>query len=152
MVGKGYSQLRKGRWSGRNQIYHLMFVTASRLPLFTDFYLARIVIKAMQRESQQAHVDSLAFTIMPDHCHWLIRLGDVKPLSVVINNIKSRSAREINRHSGSAGQVWQRGFFDRAIRREEDIVAIARYIVANPLRAGLVRSIADYPHWDTTWI
>jgi len=152
MHGKGYSQLRKGRWSGRNQIYHLMFVTASRVPLFADFYLARTVVRAMQRESNRQHVGSLAYTVMPDHCHWLIRLGDVKPLSIVINNVKSRSAREINCYSGSAGRVWQRGFFDRAIRREEDIVTIARYIVANPLRAGLVRSLADYPHWDSKWV
>ncbi|MCF6281296.1 MAG: hypothetical protein L3J28_03650 [Candidatus Polarisedimenticolaceae bacterium] len=41
---------------------------------------------------------------------------------------------------------------DRAIRKEEDLVAIARYIVANPLRAGLVKSIKDYPHWDCVWL
>lgn len=48
--------------------------------------------------------------------------------------------------------TWQRGFFDRAIRREDDLVSIARYIVANPLRAGLVERIGDYAHWDSVWM
>jgi len=29
---------------------------------------------------------------------------------------------------------------------------VARYIVANPLRAGLVESVRDYPHWDAIWL
>jgi putative transposase len=48
--------------------------------------------------------------------------------------------------------VWQRGFYDRAIRKEEDLLAVARYIVANPLRAGLVSQLSDYPFWDAVWL
>jgi hypothetical protein len=48
--------------------------------------------------------------------------------------------------------VWQKGLHDRAIRVDEDIVAIARYIIANPIRAGLVKSIQEYPHWDAIWL
>jgi hypothetical protein len=29
---------------------------------------------------------------------------------------------------------------------------LARYIVANPLRAGLVEHLGDYPHWDAVWL
>ncbi|MGH8412134.1 MAG: REP-associated tyrosine transposase, partial [Pseudomonas sp.] len=38
------------------------------------------------------------------------------------------------------------------IRRDEDLPAVARYIVANPLRAGLVEKIGDYPLWDAVWL
>ena len=41
---------------------------------------------------------------------------------------------------------------DRALRRDEDLLAVARYIVANPLRAGLVRRVGDYPLWDAVWL
>ena len=36
--------------------------------------------------------------------------------------------------------------------KHDDIRRIARYIVANPLRAGLVQTIGDYPHWDCIWM
>ena len=48
--------------------------------------------------------------------------------------------------------VWQQGFHDRALRREDDLVKVARYVVANPLRAGLVRKYGDYPLWDAIWV
>jgi hypothetical protein len=50
------------------------------------------------------------------------------------------------------GRVWQDGFFDHAVRRDEDVRTIARYIVSNPLRAGLVSNLGDYALWDACWI
>ncbi len=66
--------------------------------------------------------------------------------------VKGRSARQINLAFGRTQRLWQPGFHDRALRAEEDRLAAARYIVANPLRAGLVRRVADYPHWDCVWL
>ena len=34
----------------------------------------------------------------------------------------------------------------------KDLRELARYVVANPLRAGLVQSLRDYPHWDAEWL
>ena len=48
--------------------------------------------------------------------------------------------------------LWQTGYYDHAIRKDEDIQAIARYIVANPIRAGLVTKVGDYSHWDAVWL
>ena len=42
--------------------------------------------------------------------------------------------------------LWQDGFYDHVLRREEDSLAIAAYIVANPVRAGLVKSVTEYPY------
>jgi putative transposase len=51
-----------------------------------------------------------------------------------------------------AGPLWQKGFHDHAVRGDEDMRALARYVVANPVRAGLVRSVREYPHWDARWL
>jgi putative transposase len=50
------------------------------------------------------------------------------------------------------GRIWQDGFHDHALRKEEAVIDAARYIVANPLRAGLVGSVKDYSHWDAIWL
>ena len=39
--------------------------------------------------------------------------------------------------------------FDEFSRSQKDV---ARYIVANPLRAGLVKKLADYPFWNAVWL
>ena len=48
-------------------------------------------------------------------------------------------------------RIWQKGFHDRAMRRDEDIRAVARYMVMNPIRAHIVSRIWDYPLWDAVW-
>ena len=51
-----------------------------------------------------------------------------------------------------AQRISQAGYYDHALRQEEDMQKIARYIVANPIRAGLVNKVGDYPHWDAIWL
>lgn len=94
----------------------------------------------------------LAWVLMPDHAHWLIQLGATDSLHVVVNRLKSASARRANRVLNRSGALWARSFHDRALRAEDDAKASARYIVANPLRAGLASAIGDYPFWDAVWL
>jgi REP-associated tyrosine transposase len=145
--------LRKGRVSIPGQIYLVTTVTHKRQPLFHDFHTGRIVVDSLRQLEQRYRVGSMAFVVMPDHLHWLFSLGDTFNLSQVIGNLKRCSAYRINRRCGRAGMpVWQRGFHDYALRKDEDIFHVARYIVANPLRAGLVSRIGDYPLWDAKWL
>jgi REP element-mobilizing transposase RayT len=88
---------------------------------------------------------------MPDHFHWLLELRDCS-LGSLMRAVKSRAAVALNRQLGRQGQVWQPGYHDRGLRREEDLKAAARYIVANPVRAGLVERVGDYPLWDAVWV
>jgi hypothetical protein len=48
--------------------------------------------------------------------------------------------------------LWQRAFYDHALRKDEDVRQIARYIIANPLRRGLVKDVGDYLLWDAAWL
>jgi len=147
-----YDSLRRGRQSLHHQVYCITTVTRGRHPLFTDIIAARLLVRELRRLHEQGDVISLAWVVMPDHLHWLIQLNERWSLSTVVKNLKARSARSINRHLCRHGSLWQRAYYDRAARKDEDVRQIARYIVANPLRAGLVRNIGDYPHWDCIWM
>ena len=89
---------------------------------------------------------------MPDHLHLLIQLGDGDDLRGLMNRIKSRMGRLVNRRLGRPGSLWQPGYHEHLLRREEDLKGIARYIVLNPVRAGLVTSASQYSHWDAFWL
>jgi len=147
-----YQNLQKGRSSESGRAYFITTVTQQRSPLFTDLYCARIVINNMKYLDEIGWVKSLSWVVMPDHIHWLFQLGDINDLSVVIKHLKARIAKELNKKLNRSGGVWQKAFYDRAIRDNEDLQQLARYIVANPLRAGLVENIEDYPHWDALWL
>jgi REP element-mobilizing transposase RayT len=79
-------------------------------------------------------------------------LSESHDLSSVVKQLKARSAQRINAHLQRRGALWQKQFYDHAIRDDEDLRQIARYIVANPLRARLVDKIGHYPHWDAVWL
>jgi REP element-mobilizing transposase RayT len=147
----GQRNLRKGRRSLANQMYHITTVTAARRKFFSDLVAARFVVQALLRLERSGRAATMAFVVMPDHLHWLFRLPEDSEISSTVGSMKSQSSGLINRQLGRSGAVWQTGFHDRALRRDEDIIQIARYIVANPLRAGLVGDIRRYPHWDSIW-
>ena len=142
----GYSHLRRGRVSVSGQVYHIIAATQQRAPVFSDFNQARVAIRVLMEEDKLGSVSTLAFVLMPDHLHWLVQLGDHTEIREVVGRVKSLIARRLG------GTVWQTGFYDHALRKDEDITTVARYIVANPLRAGLVSKLGDYPHWDTIWM
>ncbi|MFC3285549.1 REP-associated tyrosine transposase [Litchfieldella rifensis] len=144
--------LRKGRFSQSFRSYLVTTCTRDRLPIFHDWLLGRLIVNEMRALHELGWLDSQSFVVMPDHIHWLFSLGDLASLSMVMRRFKGRSSMMVNRVLGGEGSIWQRGYHDRAIRHEEDIRAVARYIVANPLRAGLVDDIGDYPLWDAKWL
>src|SRR5687768_15768070 len=94
----------------------------------------------------------IAWVLMPDHFHGLLQIGDDTTLSQAMRLFKGRVASSANPLMGRTGQLWQHGFHDHALRREDDLQNIARYIVLNPVRAGLVRRAADYPFWSADWV
>src|SRR5471032_1453799 len=144
-------RLRQGRHSEKGRGYLITVVVHQRRQIFTDWQLGRLLVTEFRRAHEQKWVSSIAWVIMPDHFHWLVQL-EQRSLAQLMQAIKSRSTLNINRASGTQGSFWQTGYHDRAIRDDEDLRPFARYIVANPLRAGLVEKIGDYPLWDPCWL
>lgn len=138
--------LRKGRYSNDGQIYHITTTTINREPIFAKLDSARKLINILRKSDELMQTNTFAFVVMPDHIHWLFQLNQVRSISKLMQSVKSISARSIGR------PIWQAGYYDHAVRKEEDLQTIARYIVANPMRAGLVNAVGDYPHWDAVWV
>ncbi|HEV8331557.1 MAG TPA: transposase [Steroidobacteraceae bacterium] len=147
-----YSDLLRGRASIGWQIYLVTTATHGRTPLFADLHLGRIVVRALHRPAIAISAATLSYVVMPDHLHWLVQLHPQRALSSVVRAVKGSSALEINRVRRTQGPVWQVGFHDHGLRREEDLQDVARYVVCNPVRAGLVRRVNDYSLWDAVWV
>lgn len=89
---------------------------------------------------------------MPDHWHGLVELGDGIDLGKLLQELKANSARKLHIEHPWIGRVWAKAFHDRALRCGDDLVVAARYLVMNPVRAGLTRKIREYSFWDAIWV
>ena len=88
-------------------------------------------------EQQRWHVS--LWLLMPDHLHALVSCPRNEALARVVATWKRFTARE-------AGIVWQKGFFDHRLRRDESFEEKAYYIRMNPVRKGLVAQPEAWPH------
>ena len=126
--------------------------TFERQKLFADFGASCAAARCFEDARLLGNAIMLAWVLMPDHVHWLLQLGERDKLSTVVNRMKSASARHANRALNRTGAVWAKAFHDHALRSEDDLQDVARYIVANPLRAGLAERLGDYPFWNAVWL
>ena len=148
---RGHAALRRGRVSAAGQVYLVTTTTFRREPLFADFARASRLAAVVADTRIWRGGRMLCWVLMPDHLHLLLELGAHDTLDTAIGRFKAVSAARV-RPAGSASPVWSRGFHDRALRRDENLVGAARYLIANPLRAGLVTRVGDYPFWDAVWL
>jgi REP element-mobilizing transposase RayT len=147
-----YARLLEGRFSETNRAYFITTVTHNRLPVFENLYCARDLIQCIKELHEVNAVYSLSWVVMPDHLHWLFQLSLPGSLHGVVKRLKGTSSRTINQRLGRRGALWQKAYYDRAVRDGEDLKALSRYIVANPLRAHLVDDIGHYSNWDAIWL
>ena len=148
----GESALRRGRCSLAGHAYFVTFTTWRRTPWFRDWEQGRAMARLLSCPTRWQGAKLLAWVLMPDHWHGLVVLQESADLSKAVQGAKGSSARKFNALLGRVGPVWGPGFHDRAVRSESGWRAAARYLVANPLRAGLVENIGSYPFWDAVWL
>jgi len=81
---------------------------------------------------------------MPDHLHLLVEgQTDEADCKRFISRAKQYSAYQHSRQFKE--RLWQRYTFERVLREHESTNTVVRYILENPIRAGLVERIEDYP-------
>jgi putative transposase len=152
-VGKGgYNALRRGRASAPGQSYLITATCDGRRPLFHDFDRASRCCRTLHGLSLWERHRLVCWVLMPDHLHALVELGAEESISMVVQKLKSNVARALRIAEPDLATVWSPGFHDHALRNDESLVEIARYIVANPVRAGLVARAGLYAFWDAAWM
>jgi putative transposase len=87
----------------------------------------------------------LAWCVMPNHVHVLIKLAADFALGAAVRSWKGASAVEINRLLGRSGSLWQREYHDRFIRDLDHLYDCRAYIRNNPVQAGLCAHPQDWP-------
>ena len=86
----------------------------------------------------------VAYCFMPDHLHILISARtENADVTAFMKRFKQLTGYAHKRTHGNA--LWQPGYHERILRDDEATIAVARYILENPVRGGLAAQLFEYP-------
>ena len=124
--------------------YSLRFGTLHRLRHFTDAALIRDALMQIQRTCDEYGFALIAYCFMPDHVHLAVegRTAD-SDLRRFVKVAKQRVAYRA-RTQFAIPAIWQAGYYERIVRFQ-GMDNLIRYILNNPVRAGLVERAEEYP-------
>jgi REP element-mobilizing transposase RayT len=118
----------------------------------SDLRIANLVSESIQYRNGKVY-DLIAFCIMPNHIHLVFTplkedLEKYYALSKIMHSLKRYTAQEANLILGRSGAFWQHESYDHIIRDETELERIIKYVLYNPVKAGLVN---DPQNWKWTF-
>ena len=132
--------------------YFLTYGTFARARHFVGRENVGLVSTQFLRAAAEQRFEILTYCFMPDHVHLLVEArDDGADGKAFIARSKQYSGFHFKARTGN--RLWQRDSFERVLRDTEGSLAVSRYILASPVRAGLVARPLDYPFsgsfaWD----
>jgi putative transposase len=128
--------------------YFLTICAHQRRPVFKDASVIEMVLDQIRFTAAEQGVENIAYCFMWDHLHLLVAgTADASDLKKFAKLMKQRAGWRSARLGH--GRLWQVGYFDRVLREEEATTDVVQYIIQNPVRAGIVESPGQYPHWGS---
>jgi REP element-mobilizing transposase RayT len=128
---------RRARKELPGGLAHVTCRTIRRYPMFRterDAFALLDLLDYETRRVDRLHV--LAYCLMPNHVHYVMD-ASVEQLSLVMQRVNGRFAQRFNREHGYRGHLFQGRFHAKPIVDESHLPASLRYVVLNPVRAGL---------------
>jgi putative transposase len=126
------------------------------LPVFSDESLAEQVTNEIRETTRRFDISVCAYVLMPSHLHLLIGFPQIESLTTFMQILKQGTARRIKNllspdlrktlTTQSGYYLWKPRFDDLIIETEKQFRIKAEYIHNNPVKAGLVQRVEDYPH------
>jgi putative transposase len=123
--------------------YFVTLCTADKQQVFGKGFDYEFFVTVLSRVAGRFGIDVLAYCFMPDHLHILLEGTEDTDLKEFVRVFKQMTSYH---HGNKKEPLWQRSYYDRILRRDEDTFTVARYILNNPVRRGLAEDGRDYPY------
>ncbi len=126
--------------------YHFYNRGAHRAPIFRepDNYL--FVLKKMKHYCRALALTPIAYCLMPNHYHLLIRQDGEHPARLLIQRVFNSYTKAFNKRYGLSGTLFEDNYKVKMVQEEPYLLHLCRYIHANPVKHGLVSDVAHWPY------
>ncbi len=125
-------------------LYFITFCTLHRRPILANTPV-HDAFTCYGREAEKHGIGVGNYVIMPDHVHLFIRMAVERSVGVWLKGLKRALGRPL-REDRDEKSLWQPGFFDHLVRRDESYAEKWEYVRQNPVRKGLVSLPEEWPY------
>ena len=132
-------------YAEENRVVFVTVCTAKRRGLLATADRASLAIEALRCTCANVGMALIAYCVMPDHLHFVVGTLGEGSVPTLVMRFKGRSSRDL-RESGIEGAVWERSYWDRHARKEDDLTKMVEYVLANPVRRGLCAAAEEWPY------
>jgi putative transposase len=126
--------------------YHIYNRGAGKGLIFFNSGNYEYLLYLVKRYCRRYGVTVIAYCLMPNHYHFLLRQETDQVLSKFINVLFNAYVQAVNRQQGRKGTLFEGRFRHVWVDREEYLIHLCRYIHLNPVKANLVPQIEDWPY------
>lgn len=100
------------------------------------------------RKNQIKQIQILAFCLMPNHIHLLVKGIHNRGIQTLMTNFQHSYAKYFNTKNKRIGSLFQAMFKAKRIETEEQMLHIARYIHLNPITSYIVRNLTELENYQ----
>ena len=137
---------RTARKTSKSLIYHVMLRGINRQQLFFDKEDNQYFTGLLKRYKESCGYQLYAYCLMGNHVHLLIRESESIPTGEIIRHIGSAFAYWYNLKYERSGHLFQDRFKSEPVESEAYLLTVFRYILMNPVKAGLCTRAEQYPY------
>ena len=135
----------KPRKKSHSGIYHVMLRGNNKQIIFEDDEDYRKYLRVLQEYKETCEFEVLAYCLMSNHIHILMRPGEVS-LAIVFQKIGAKYVRWYNTKYERVGHLFQDRYRSEPVDGERHVLKVVRYIHMNPVKAGICSKPEDYKY------
>jgi len=134
----------RGEIFTQGQYYHIYNRGAGKNAIFFNDGNYRYLLELAKRYYQKYGVVIIAYCLLPNHYHFLLRHAAETPLSKFMTVLFNAYVQALNLQQGRTGTLFEGRFKHKCVDKWEYLVTLCRYIHRNPVKAGLVSQPEDW--------
>ncbi len=140
---------RVARRKSSTGIYHVILRGINHQTIFEDDEDYLRLLHTLEKYREKSGFTLYAYCLMGNHIHLLMKEA-AEDLGVIFKRIGASYVYQYNRKYRRRGPLFQGRFRSEVVEDDRYFLTVVRYIHQNPLRAGMVKEIANYP-WSSYW-
>ena len=126
--------------------YHIYNRGAHRYPIFRETSNYRFVLRKMKRYLRELQLTPIAYCLMPNHYHFVIRQDGEHRAGLLPQRIFNSYTKAYNKRYNHSGTLFQGDYQIIPVLEEDYLLHLCRYSHANPVKDGLVARLEDWPY------